>query len=76
MSYRLDLDEYTEIALMTELVKRMAARKQGVCDYCGQSVLAKSCKMHWRHSASYYGVSPGGEEAYDDAIMALKGLLP
>lgn len=75
MSYRLDLDEHAEIYLLEELVKRMHARKEGLCDYCGQSVLASQCKMHWRHRESYFP-GDGIEERYDDAIMALKGLLP
>lgn len=49
MSYPIDLDEYTEEQLVTELRRRLAARKAGKCDYCNRPPTEPTCKFPERH---------------------------
>jgi hypothetical protein len=54
MSYRLDLDEYTEEALLAELKLRAERRSAARCDYCNRpiwekGVLTSPCKFPERH---------------------------
>jgi len=49
MSYRLGLDEYTELTLTEELYRRAKARAEGVCDYCGRPPSKSPCKFPERH---------------------------
>jgi NTP pyrophosphatase (non-canonical NTP hydrolase) len=45
------LDEYPEAKLIAELEERRAARRRGLCDYCGRQLRALPfCLMEDRHS--------------------------
>lgn len=50
MSYPMGLDEYSEKKLTAELEERRAARRRGLCDYCGRPLCAEPfCRMEERH---------------------------
>jgi hypothetical protein len=76
MSYRLDLDEYTEIQLLEELSKRLQAREWSDCDYCGRHVDTSECKMHWRHKSSWLGYEKADKAVYEALAKTVKELLP
>ena len=48
MSLPLDLDEYTDDVLEREVARRIAARRQGRCSYCGRLLTDTPCRMR-RH---------------------------
>lgn len=50
MSCASDLDEYTDAALAEELRRRDAARRKGVCDYCGRPGEEPACRFPNRHA--------------------------
>lgn len=66
MSYPRDLDDYTDLELHKELVRRIEARARGECDYCRQwAAGAPPCRYPWRHRlAASPAIIPGtaGEE--------------
>ncbi|AAK94360.1 hypothetical protein Mx8p25 [Myxococcus phage Mx8] len=49
MSFPRSLDEYGDKELQQELARRAEVRERGLCDYCGRSSRAPSCKFSERH---------------------------
>lgn len=49
MSYPMDLDDYTDQELLTELKERAEKRAMGLCDYCGRKPTTSPCKYPKRH---------------------------
>lgn len=61
MSYRLDIDEYTNEALITELRLRAEHRRKSNCDYCYQPWgIEPWCKFPLRHAGQEEGVGVDG----------------
>lgn len=52
MSYPRGLDEYSDEELVKEIKRRTAARKKGLCSYCGQKRDAKPCRYPELHSVA------------------------
>lgn len=68
MGYGLDLDEYSELRMLEELLHRAKRREQGLCDYCGRRGDLPPCKFPDRHRLAVLPVDPeanppgGGKE--------------
>src|SRR5262245_59308929 len=54
VSYRTDLDEYSEATLKAELARRRELRKNGRCDYCQRPEgVSPCCKFPDRHGGNF-----------------------
>jgi len=49
VGYPKDLDEYTDNDLAHELQRRLLAKQQNLCSYCGRSGSESPCKFPERH---------------------------
>jgi len=49
MSLPISLDEYTEVELRAELMKRERLRAKGLCDYCERRPDESPCRFPGRH---------------------------
>lgn len=55
MGFIIQLDEYQDYELASELARRMEARKKGLCDYCKRPHgSAPPCRFDDRHSGIFY----------------------
>jgi len=53
MSYPMDLDEYTDAELETELRSRANLNRRGRCSYCGQLRSEPTCRFPDRHNGPH-----------------------
>lgn len=61
MSYRKDLDEYTDDQLQAELTMRRSRRAEGRCDYCNRRYDASPCRFPERHAKAGLGAEKSKE---------------
>lgn len=65
MSYPKHIEEYSDEALETELLRRQAERRQGKCSYCGKEMdtYDKKSAHPCRYHEVFDGVWGGGKIA-------------